>query len=360
MLKQSLYLLLLLFIVSVQQSCKTQPSTAKIGISDTLELPAGQRVLFLDTERAGDYVTQDADDQFFERVRPLEMSIQMKRNYPVGTPREEILADYRKFLREDMEAFTESEIKIMKSVMRRAYDLCNAIDPDIYPKQMRLAKTKANHYGESVYYTREDGIVIPYNVLAPGDENELLDVMLHEIFHIWSRYHPAKRQELYGLIGFEPIGVPVERLTMDSTLSSRILFNPDGIDFSWKITLERDGRSFPAVPIITANEARYTDKKPPFFAYLQFGLYELESRRGGMVLHEIKSNPDGSPTLNLAEHPEFFQQIKDNTDYIIHPDEIMADNFKFLAIGQVNEQTIQSLSPAGQQLIKDMEAILKR
>ena len=343
-------------------SCKTQKTTtpATTGIVDSLEFAGGERILFLDRDRAGDYVTQDADDRFFERIRPLEMGIQMKRNFAQQTPRTEVLEEYRQFLREDMDEFTESERKIMKSVFQRAYDLTNAIHPDIFPATIRLAKTKANHYGESVYYTREDGIVIPYNVLAPGDESELLDVMLHEIFHIWSRYHPTKREELYGLIGFTPIGAPVERLTMDSVLSSRILFNPDGIDFAWKIDLQRDGETFPAVPIIVSNEAAYTDRKPAFFGYLEFGLYELEPRRGGMVLNEIKSQPDGGSTLNLSEHPEFFQQIRDNTNYIIHPDEIMADNFQLLALSKVNPAVLEDLSERGRALLVEVEEVLDR
>ena len=348
----------LLFLLLV--ACKTQPSTipTATGIADSLTLAGGERVLFLDRDQAGDYVTVDRTDRFFERVRPLEMSLQMKRNFPQQTPRAEVLDAYRQFLREDMDDFTEVERKILKNVFQRAYDLTNAVDPEIFPETIRLAKTKANHYGESVYYTREDGIVIPYNVLAPGDETELLDVMLHEIFHIWSRYHPEKRRRLYELIGFTPIGAPVERLTMDSVLSSRVLFNPDGIDFAWQIDLQRDGDTFPAVPIIVSNAGAYTDRKPAFFGYLQFALYELEPRRGGMVLNEIKSNPDGSSTLNLSEHPEFFRQIRDNTNYIIHPDEIMADNFKILAVGKADPTSLEDLSAEGRALLDRVEAVM--
>ena len=349
----------LFFLILGLFSCKTTDNQP--GVADKkniLELPGGERVVFLDKQAAGDLVTQDNAEQFFERVRPLEMSIQMKRNYLPNTPREQIVEDYRAFLREDMTEFAESEVKILKNVFQRAHDLIDRINPDIFPKQIRVAKTSARHYGPSVYYTREEGIVIPYNELEPGDENALLEVMLHEIFHIYSRYHPKERNELYELVGFKPIGVPVERLKMDSVLSSRILFNPDGIDFAYQIMLERDGESFPAVPIIVSTEPEYTDRKPAFFGYLQFALYELRPFRGGMQLNEIVSNPDGSSRLNLTNHPEFFGQIKDNTQYIIHPDEIMADNFKILVLSKANAAMLDRLSEPGKQLIEAVEDVI--
>ena len=56
------------------------------------------------------------------------------------------------------------------------------VSPDIFPKEIKLIKTKANHYGQSVYYTRENCIVIPYNELDQRNEQAFLNVMIHELF----------------------------------------------------------------------------------------------------------------------------------------------------------------------------------
>ena len=46
---------------------------------------------------------------------------------------------------------------------------------------------------------------------------------------------------------------------------------------------------------------------------------------------------DGSPELfRLSEVNGFFQQVGRNTSYIIHPDEILADNFVRLMAGDTN------------------------
>ena len=47
---------------------------------------------------------------------------------------------------------------------------------------------------------------------------------------------------------------------------------------------------------------------------------------------------DGQPVLHEASVPDFHRQIGSNTGYIIHPEEILADNFAALVTGaEVND-----------------------
>ena len=76
---------------------------------------------------------------------------------------------------------------------------------------------------------------------------------------------------------------------------------------------------------------------------------------------KILTEEDGSPALNMEEVENFFEQIGKNTNYIIHPDEVLADNFIFLSMWRAGEKTLTELdikTAAGKQLLLDIEQIL--
>jgi hypothetical protein len=71
--------------------------------------------------------------------------------------------------------------------------------------------------------------------------------------------------------------------------------------------------------------------------------------------------PDGySSTISMDTQPDFFKQIRDNTGYIIHPDEVLADNFSFIMQELNGAKVSMQFSPAGKQLLKDIYTILKQ
>ncbi len=334
--------------VLFSQACKSQ----KIN-SDRSTFSDRQELIILDSTSASVAVITDEKEGFFERVRIIDMSIQMRRNYPEDTPWETVVKDYKAFLQADVANFSMAEREQLRKVFRQAHQLCEAIHPDIFPAKLQLIKSKGQPYGPMTFYTRENCIVIPQGLLGPGNEESLLDIALHETFHIFSRYHPEKRKALYGLIGFKAI--PLEQLIPPNALNMRILLNPDGINYAYRIELKgKEEEKLLAIPLIVANATQFSPEKESFFSYLSFQLYEIEPPYGKLI--RVRADEQGNSTLKLREHPEFFQQITDNTQYIIHPDEIMADNFMFLATGKVEE----GRSEPGKKLLKEVERILKQ
>lgn len=332
-------------------SCKTKQNIASVALSPT------QNIVFLDSLQATTAITQDDMENFFDDIGILDMSIQMKQGYPKGTDRAEVLTAYKQFLKEDVVSFTADEKVFLEKIFKRVLENSNKVSTKIFGKEIRLVKTHAKHYGASVYYTRENIIVIPKHVLAEKNEEAVYGTMLHELFHIYSRYHPKKRAALYGLIGFKDIG-PVRNLQIDKALKDRILLNPDGVDFSYAIKLDiGEDQPILAIPIILANTDKFNSTQPDFFSYLDFGLFKISPPYSKLI--KVHSNTDGSTLLKQEQLADFFKQIKDNTNYIIHPDEIMADNFMFLIYAQEDPSSVDRFSESGQQLIKDIEAVLK-
>jgi hypothetical protein len=350
LMKKNLLLLGLLTISLL--SCKT-----KQNISNAVALSPNQQLVFLDSIQAAAAIVEDKVENFFEDIGILDMSIQMKKAYPEGTDRLVVLADYKQYLKKDVLSFSGEDQAFLEKVFQRALTNANKVSTSIFGQEVRLIKTHAKHYGESVYYTRENIIVIPKSVLVEKNEAAIYQTMLHELSHIYTRYNTKQRAALYELIGFKDIG-PVTNLQMDPALKHRVLLNPDGVDYSYAIKLDiGEPQAILAIPIILANTTSFKKEQPEFFSYLDFGLFKISPPVSKLI--KVHSDPEGNSLIKPDQYADFYRQIKDNTNYIIHPDEIIADNFMFLIAAQEDAKSLDRFSPEGRKLLQDIERILK-
>lgn len=334
-------------------SCKAQPAL----VLTSLQLDPQHTLLLLDSAQASQVLLHDATDRFFERVTAAEMSIQMKQALQPGQTRADLLPAFTGFLQRDVENFSAAESMLAAEVMQEIFNTCLKVAPDLFPDTLILIKTKGKHYGPSVYYTRENTVIIPADALEPSIRRAFTGTMYHELFHVFSRLNPEKRAQLYRLIGFEHIGL--ENLVLPEKLADRVLYNPDGVDFAQRIRLQlENGSAIDAIPVIYAKHPGYQPDVRSFFGYVEFNLYQIEAADSS-AWRVITADDGYSSTLHLNEIPDFFRQIKDNTGYIIHPDEVLADNFAFLMRAQNKPSANDRFSEEGKKLIADMEAVLK-
>lgn len=337
--------------LSIALSCNAQTPVRE------LRLDAGHIVFLLDSADAARAITYDHRDSYFELVTAGEMSIQMKKPLSGGQTRESMLPEYINFLKSDVEGFSAADAEFTAGVMKKVFKTVSSVSAGIFPDTIKLIKTKGRHYGDGVWYTRENCIIIPANELEARKTNAFTTTMYHELFHVWSRLNPEKSKQLYQLIGFEGIGL--KHLKIPPGLAERVLYNPDGVDFAQKITLTTaDNARIEAIPIIYANSVGAKEGQNEFFGYLEFNLFQIEPDGNG-AWNVITKDDGFSSTLNINELPDFFRQIKDNTGYIIHPDEVLADNFSFIMV-QVNSPTYTAkFSQDGKKLLSDIEGIIK-
>ena len=340
--------LFLFFIIFGCQSGAEQKGEESIAIE---VLP----VTFLDSIAASNVIIEDKQEGFFEMVGVTDMLIQMKRPYQGSLNRDSLLVDYRAFLKTEVLDFTEEEVLFCKNVFSEIIPQLEELHIDIFPKNLQLIKLKGNHYGSGAFYTREKTILIPKEILKEKQYGSFYETMLHEIFHIYSRYHPERRKALYELIGFKKLEES-NVLSMDASLKNKLLLNPDGIDGNYFIELKEDGKSLFAVPILVANSLGFEKNKSEFFDYLQFNLYPIQSPFESSI--KVFSQDDGTSRINLDEVEGFYEQIQRNTNYIIHPDEILADNFIFLVQAKKDPRTLGQFSEEGIKLIEEMEKII--
>jgi hypothetical protein len=306
-------------------------------------------VVFIDSSDASRSIIKDDTDGFFAQISALEMSIQMK-NAAIAVDRNSAIKKFSNFLRTQVSNWTYSEKAEIYDIFAKVKEVCDKVNPRIFPGDIRLIKIKTNHYGNDVYYTRDHNIFIPENILPIEVPSRQLPVMLHEIFHLLSRYNPELKHDLYKLIGFRKADKPVK---LNNQLQKILLTNPDGVSFQYLIELQTGTKSQLAVPLITSKLKTFNPSVPSFFDYLNFDLYELKDMG---KYYEAQTDVKGSTTIQLNNTPAFFSKIKDNTQYIIHPDEIIADNF-MLALLAYDSNDYSKFSKEGRVLI---EKIIER
>lgn len=328
------------------------------GQSPARELRFGgkQVVILLDSVQAAEAITTDHYDHYFDLVTASEMSIQMRKSLEPGDSRDDLLPRYIAFLKSDVSSFTDQEAAFVGEVVERVHRNCMELSPALLPDTLRFIKTKGTHYGDGVWYTRGNCIVVPANELESRKTNPFTTTTYHEVFHVVSRTRKAKSKVLYQLIGFEGIGL--SSLRLPQPLAERVLYNPDGVDFAQKISLQTEGgERVEAIPIIYSKVVGHQPGQDAFFSYVEFNLYQIKPAEAGQW--QVVTQDDGfTSTLSVDKLPDFFRQIRDNTGYIIHPDEVLADNFSFIMAARKNPAMHAKFSKEGKQLLNDMEAIL--
>lgn len=336
-----------LWIIVILFACKSNKEVSVIT-------PTGKPaiVTFQDSIQASEAIISDDIDGFFDQLSVVEMQIQMKSNQQFKS-REEALSLYKNFIKTQVSDWETEEKLALEHIFRKVKIMCDTLSPRIFPGGMKLIKIKTGPYGNDVYYTRGSNILIPENIFPLQEPEYQFPVMLHEVFHILSRYNPDLRKDLYALIGFSKSDKPVK---LNSALEKILLTNPDGVSYQYTIALDDNGKKVQAIPLITSRYDHFKPEQPKFFDYLNFDLYNLDDRGDHYV---AKSTTKGQSLMPLSNTPAFFTKIKDNTQYIIHPDEIMADNF-MLALQAYSKNAYGKFSKEGRILIDQVIDRLKQ
>ncbi len=264
--------------------------------------------------------TQDA---FVERMSPFDRAARMK------TDREVSDRAYREFAASaalDWEQHEKSTIdtafrQIRPSIARLSLPL---------PGRIYVVKTTGREEGNAAY-TREKAIVLPKSILA-SPEREIRRLLAHEVFHISSRTHPTLASLLYESIGF----YYCREVEFPAKLAPRKITNPDAPKNDHCIQLQVGGEKVWGVPILFSRTPRYElSRGGEFFQYLQLALLLVEGPAEPgtpRLLYDSR----GPRLVGLDQVSGFFEQVGRNTEYIIHPEEILADNFALLVLGERN------------------------
>ena len=202
-----------------------------------------------------------------------------------------------------------------------------------FPKKILLVTTDGKEEGGAAY-CRGATIVLPQNMLRTMSTSRLEQLINHELFHVLSNQNPKLRKTMYSIIGFKPCGREIQ---LPKDLVNRKITNPDGPTVDYYVEIkDEDKKEQPVVPVLFAKSNYDADKGGSFFQYLQFKLMAIEKK--GDRWDAVQK--DGLPVyFEPGKTPSYFEKIGNNTSYIIHPDEVLADNFVYLIQKRKNLKT---------------------
>ncbi len=315
------------------------------------------KVSLLDSTDAAKAIVRDDLDKFFEHITAIDAAVQMKNNGPLSMSRDLMVSSYKNYLQTDVTGFTKEEAAFVAKAMNEAFQLVGKVSQRYFPEDIRLIKTKAHHYDAEMYYTRENCIMIPAPILKQKNYDAFLQTMLHEISHIVTRLNPNVKAQLYALMGFKKIEMSLE---MPDALRRRMLTNPDGVDINWANTLtSATGKTVFAIPLLYAKDTLFDGGKPDFGDYLGWNYYELAPSVDNKTLVVQTIGDRQQSTLDTRGINDLFLKNY-NTAYIIHPDEIVADNFSLLMLSQKKPAILSAYTEGGKILLEKMKGVLSQ
>lgn len=195
------------------------------------------------------------------------------------------------------------------------------------PPTILLIETNGNEEDQNAY-TRANAIILPRNFFR-GD-TDLNELVTHELFHVFTRFNPKLRPALYGCIGFKPC----DDIELPGDLKARKISNPDEVKYDFYLTVDYQGKSLNVVPVIYSELASYSmEKGGGIFPNMVVRLLAIEKADNKWRARLVGGKPQ---LLEFREVSGFYDKIGRNTQYVIGPEEIMADNFMFLVSNRQN------------------------
>lgn len=302
------------------------------------DLELGETAVHFATQIEGRQILTAKDD-FVQRLSPFDRSARMKTDKTVSE------AEYLQFVGRNVIDWTSEEMQTVQAAIEAIAPLLRDLRFS-WPPTVQLIKTTGAEEGNAAY-TRATAIVLPKSELGKGQDH-LKKLISHELFHILSRQNPELREKLYAIIGF----TKCNEIKLPPALERRKITNPDAPRNDHFIRVQIEGQESLAVPILLSSAETYDVKRGgEFFEYLQLQFLAVEKDRGSGNFEPAPAGP--SPRLVGAQHISgFMEQVGKNTDYIIHPEEILAENFALLLLHEANV--------ASPEILQKMKEVLMR
>ena len=301
---------LLLFTAGGAALAEAAPETGA-AVVETAEETAGNifTYRFAGAEEAGEMLL--ANRAYYENLSQQDLNYRLQKT---GATLEELEA----IIPGEMLDFSDEEKAAIDDAMRIIEAICRECGYHL-PKTdgIVFAKTTMKEECDAGAYTHGTEIYLGEAVLSFGlSEQEVWlwyfrEIVAHELFHCLTRNHPDFRTAMYGILGFK---VADQDYEFGPDVRERIISNPDVEHHNACAAFDINGEMKDCVVVFTT--------KQPFRQAGDDFLYE--NRETGLVPVD---------DLNAMYFPEdaanFWDVFGQNTDYVIDPEETLADNFRF-------------------------------
>lgn len=265
-------------------------------------------------------IAADTSTGYFERMSQADPTIRLQ-------------ADSRKSPADLREAyrtrggrdFTAEERRALERLLRGEAERIALLERWL-PDEVVLAAVTDTVEG-GLPHTRANAILFPPGSLDDADERAGL--FYHELFHVLSRHNPDRHPELYGLINFSRC----PSIDIPAPFDARRITNPDAPVNNYWVQAAYRGEPVQVIPLLYAVSAGYVPRRGGggFSSQFRFGYLQIEA--DGETCRPVRGR-DGAPIVVPPDKiEELFDAVGANTNYLIHPEEILASNFALLMTG---------------------------
>lgn len=234
------------------------------------------------------------DDAFLKSISKSDLELRLGSN-------SKSYEDFIILLKESAMDWRDKEIEKAKKCIHNAILKISKYSI-LLPSEIKILKTSGNEEFGSAY-CRGLNLMVLHEKALRRNIDSLTRLIIHELFHLISRNNEELREVLFNIIGFKK----GQTLVLDETNDHNRITNPDGTDMQFYFTGKINEKDEIVYPILIKNNKKENE---PF------------------DLKFISIN--GHDSFNENEITNLYECIGNNTDYIIHPEEIMAVNFTIL------------------------------
>ncbi|MEE4208348.1 MAG: hypothetical protein V2I43_03670 [Parvularcula sp.] len=275
----------------------------------------GVVIRFMEGEEAFSILT--AEDSYRTNLQPREIAIRAQAE---GGEQGDVDALYRA----DIKTWSEEEMVAVTEAIEAVSAKLDMIDANL-PSDVLMIRTGTDVEG-GLPHTRGNAIVFAGG-LPEGESLQAL--FLHELHHVMSRANEDRHDDYFALIGFEPC-----EFEEPEGLRTARLTNPDAptYDHYASVMVENADGVIPFLHAARPYDDETGGRLPNYFG---FGLLPVTVTDG--VCTTLAEDPSG--LLNPRDVPAYLEALGGNTDYVIHPEETLADNFTHWAMETEDLQT---------------------
>lgn len=289
---------------------------------------------FADAAEASSLLLSNRD--YYENLNQNDLNFRMQK---LGATLEELEA----FAAEQTLDFTDEEKAAVDDEMAFIEAAClecgyhlPATDGIVFCKTTTAEECDAGGgytHGTQVYLGQD---ILDYGISDdPEDRLFFREVVTHELFHCLTRNHPEFRAAMYAILGFT-----VEDADYDfaPAIREKIISNPDVEHHNSHAAFEIDGEMRECAVVFTTGKP-FEKPGDRFFDDMVTGLVPI----------------DDLSTMYIADDAtNFWDVFGENMNYVIDPEETLADNFSFAIV--YGTDSAEYATPA---IIEAIDAYLK-
>jgi hypothetical protein len=314
-----------------------------LGCGESNEVPSGEAapdairwlgtpVRFADESEARDRLGRS--DAFTRTLSAFD------RGYRMRTLEPTVEADYLAHAAEQALDWEARERAAWETSARTLSEALEGLELSLPDEVSLVSSTGDEDVGAP--YTRGNAIVLPFHP-TPGR----FAIIAHELFHIASRFDSGLFRRLAPLVGFEPLA----EIPIPEQLDERRVTNPDAYALNAAIRVQAAGNGADVVPMLRSAAPLADALKSPDF----FGLVRIELLRVDLSAGELITEPDGSITPIPADDTDYYELAAVNTSYVLHAEEVLADNFALLMERRLDPEVV----PERPEVLDAIEAELR-